>query len=205
MTPDKLSEALELAGVPPRYRSCRFDGFDAHTKSLAEKLALVRRAADEHRGFLLFGPVGTGKSHLAVSTLAQWFGKFDGLSACFVSAAEFTMRVQMAYGNPLESVREILDAGKHAVLLDDLGAERSSETTRASLLFLIDQLYGAKIRLIATSNLAPKDLHAFEPRIASRLAQMGPMIELTGEDYRLRLAAKRIKANGATPVPKTLN
>ena len=40
----------------------------------------------------------------------------------------------------------------------------------------MDQLYGARKKIIATSNLVPKDIYAFEPRIMSRLTEVCALV-----------------------------
>jgi len=176
--------------VPRRYIDCRFSNFDAYNETLDTRLQLVKRVASERQSALLFGGVGAGKTHLAVSVMAEWLRR--EARGKFVNAAQFVSEVQAAYGNPRAAVYDLLDQN-HFMLLDDLGTERANETSRTALLFLIDQFYSKHKRMIVSSNLTPAELNAFEPRIASRLAEMGPFIEIKATDYRVKIAARRQK------------
>lgn len=199
---DELAERIEWAEVPPRYRSCRFDNFDAYNAKLARKIEIVKKLVSERRGMFLFGPVGAGKTHVGVSALATYIG--IGARCRFVGAANFVCSVQGAFSNPQEIVRELLEYD--CLLIDDLGAERSTEAARAALLFLVDQFYAARKRLIITSNQSPAEIHAFEPRIMSRLTEICTLVELAAEDHRIRSAAQRLKAGRISQeLSKTVN
>lgn len=199
---DELAERLEWAEVPPRYRSCRFENFNAYNAKLARKMDIVKKLVSERRGMFLFGPVGSGKTHLAISALAEYI--IAGARCKFLGAADFVCGVQGAYGNPKEIVRELLDY--RVVLIDDLGAERATESSRAALLYLVDQLYGARKKFIVTSNQTPAEIHAFEPRIMSRLTEICTLVELAADDYRIRSAAQRLKAERISQeMSKTVN
>lgn len=186
---DELKERIEWAEVPPRYRSCRFENFDGYSVKLERKAALVKKLVAERRGIFIYGPVGAGKTHLAVAALAEFI--IAGASCKFLGAADFVCGVQSAYGNPKETVHELLDS--RVILIDDLGSERGTEASRAALLYLIDQLYCARKKIIVTSNQTSAEIHAFEPRIMSRLTEVCTLVELGGDDYRIRSAAQRIK------------
>jgi DNA replication protein DnaC len=203
MDSDELAERIEWAEIPRRYCGCRFENFDGYTQKLARNVTILRQLSSERRGVVIFGPVGCGKTHLAVASLVSFM--LAGARCGFVGAADYVHRVQGAYGNAKEVATELI-ADRNVILLDDLGAERGTETARASLLYLVDQLYCAKKRIIVTSNFTAKDLYGFEPRLASRLGEMSAFVEMDGDDYRLRNAAQRQKADRCKMIPtKTVN
>ena len=140
---EELTERLEWAEVPKRYRDCRFSTFDAYTTKLARKLTVLEQLSTERRGLFIFGPVGSGKTHLGVAALAAY--TLIGAHCKFVSAADFVNTVQLAYGNPKEIVAEWVREN-NCILIDDLGAERANEASRSALVYLVDQLYGSRDR-----------------------------------------------------------
>lgn len=189
MTPQELTERLGWSHCPKRYLGCRFDNFNGYSSELADRLEIVRRAADKGKSAILFGPVGCGKTHLAVAMMASWVAR--GLYGRFIGAAEFAYRVQAAYGNAVTVVSELLDEEHdHFVLLDDLGAEKSTENARAALLYLVDHVYRSKLRIIVTSNMTPAQLSQYEPRLASRLAEIGLLVSIKGRDYRVTTSVR---------------
>lgn len=203
MDSEELADWIEAAEIPKRYRGCRFENFDRYTQKLTRNVAILRQLCSERRGVVIFGPVGCGKTHLAVAHLVSFIEA--GARCGFVGAADYVHRVQGAYGNAKEITTEMA-GDRQAILLDDLGAERGTETARASLFYLVDQLYCAKKRIIVTSNLSAKELYSFEPRLASRLGEMSAFVELDAEDFRLRNAAQRQKADRCKVIPvKTVN
>jgi DNA replication protein DnaC len=201
--PEELTERLEWAEVPKRYRECRFSTFDAYTAKLARKLTVLEQLSTERRGMFIFGPVGSGKTHLAVAALAAY--TLIGAHCKFLGAADFVNSVQLAYGNPKEIVAELVRE-YNCILIDDLGAQRANEASRSALMYLVGQIYDARKKVIVTSNLVPKDIYAFEPRIMSRLTEVCALVELDASDYRIRTAQHRQKlVQSSNAVAETVN
>lgn len=72
------------------------------------------------------------------------------------------------------------------VVLDDLGAEKTSEFALQSLYIIIDKRYSEMRPTIITSNLSVDEIsEKVGDRIASRIAGMCKVIELKGKDRRI--------------------
>ena len=96
---------LREMGVPPLYRACTLDGFVAEEKDQRRVLQAVRSWFDsELAGLFLCGPPGTGKTHLAVSTLLGLRGYRH--SGQFASVQELLMECRDSFrsDNGLSSV-----------------------------------------------------------------------------------------------------
>ena len=89
------------------------------------------------------------------------------------------------------------DEGKQAVLrkystnstydcicFDDLGAEKLTDAKRENLYYIIDSRYREMLPTIITSNFTINEINEVEPRIASRLAEMGIILQFNGKDFR---------------------
>jgi len=184
----EIAKRIEWS-VPKRYHRCRFSSFDAYTKTLIQKVASIQKLIGDRRSVFLFGAPGVGKTHLAVSALAEFIKL--GADYKFVGCTDYVYTVQDAFGNPKDIVRELVE--NDIVLIDDLASEKATESARSSLLFLVDQIYSRRKIAIVTSNESPKQIHAFEPRIASRLSEMCGFVELVADDFRIRTAGQRQK------------
>jgi DNA replication protein DnaC len=188
MSPEELRESLESWRVPRRYSGCRLSNFDAYTRDLETRLEFAKRVASERRSAFFFGPPGTGKTHLAVGIMAEWVAR--RARGRFVESLDYSLQVQSAYGNPKDIADDLLDSANF-ILLDDIGTEKENESARVALLYLIGQAHSQGRRILVTSNLAPREVNAIDPRIMSRLTEMAALVEMRGDDYRLKIAARR--------------
>jgi DNA replication protein DnaC len=182
-------------GVPLVYRGCGFENFDATTADQKKLLRNVRALdLDGDLGLYLFGPVGTGKTHLAVATLLAL--RAEGYFGQYISTQELLVTCRNSFRSE-EGLKEILEpyGRMDVLLLDDLGTEKPTEFTRETLGTVIDRAYRHEQRLIVTSNL---DLNALaerlDARIADRLIGLCQAIRATGTSYRQKQAAERSSA-----------
>lgn len=151
--PQNRALVLQRMGVPIGLRACTFENFEAENADQRKTLRSVRNWADQaDEGLYLCGPVGTGKTHLAVAgLLAQ---RADGLSARFVTAQEliFLCRDEIRRGEGLEEILEVLRR-PDVLLLDDLGVENSTDFSREVFGTVIDRVVrDCSPLLIVTSN-----------------------------------------------------
>jgi len=138
-------------------------------------------------GLLLWGPVGTGKTHLVTAVLMEMLRK--GESGFWCHAPSLLWRIRKSWDGSGESEYELLEKTgrvRHLVL-DELGKDKPSEWTRLSLLRVIDRRYNEELPILATTNFSPGEL---ADRLGdwnmSRLVEMCEVIEVKGEDYRLK-------------------
>jgi hypothetical protein len=75
------------------------------------------------------------------------------------------------------------------LVIDDFGADRQSDASRANLLTILDNRYDNMLKTVITTNLPFDELNKIEPRIASRLCEYGINIVLNSDDYRKNLKA----------------
>lgn len=145
---------------------------------------------------VLYGPVGTGKTHLAIGL---------GVAACeagletrFFTAASLATKLDEARrGGTLEKLFQSIDRAE-LVILDEWGY-LPLEKEQAQLLFqLISSCYERRSLIITTNLDFPKWGTIFtDDQMAAamidRLAHHGHLITFDGPSYRLRNALMRVK------------
>ena len=193
--PQRISSkrARALSGVIPR----RFTGVSFDRPPVTEidsKLVFpVRRYVrsldhnlDAGKGLFIMGPVGTGKTTLAM--LVSKHALEAGRSVAIYSVPRLLGEIRRTYdGEARRSDLELLDrlAAVDLLHLDDLGAERTSEWVLEQLYSIINARYEDGRSLIVTTNVGVDDLgKQIGERTVSRLAEMCEAIMLQGDDQR---------------------
>ncbi|MEW6320011.1 MAG: ATP-binding protein [Acidobacteriota bacterium] len=194
-----LAERLVAeARIPPRFTRADLDTYLPDTDSQRDALARARNfvaafpAVD--KGLLFYGPSGVGKTHLAVGVLKALVRE-KGASGFFFETRELLRMVRDTYNRAAEETEmEVLRPVLHAdvLVLDDLGAERTSEWVQETLGLVVNTRYNACRATIVTSNLIdPLDnddprSFAFQVgvRTRSRLLEMCSWVEVQGHDIR---------------------
>lgn len=235
---DRTERVFMRARIPERYRHCDFENFESDNehehvpreqlekwnRSLAQAKVVIQKFAEEYmppaaqsdfeQGLLLMGPCGVGKTHLAVAALKQIVSR--GHSAIFYDYRELLKQIQDSYNPESQSTEmSVLEPVLKAdvVLLDDIGAGKSSDWVRETVGHILNSRYNEKRATIMTTNYLDKELtdrmreqpsarvvfpsgetsRAAEQdtlsdrvgvRIRSRLYEMCRTVEIVAPDYR---------------------
>jgi len=166
MRPCECQRSVRIAQrIPPRYADAKLSDFKAPTREMVKTWLRDRQST----GLLLYGPVGTGKTHLAYAILRDLLEA--GQDALAVNATNFYRELREVF-NSDKSEGSVMAkyTGVPWLVFDDAGAGALTDFERRYLLDLLDQR--ASRRTVITSNLTVEDFRKrLDERIGSRLSE----------------------------------
>jgi DNA replication protein DnaC len=167
---------------------CRtFEAYKVRDESTEIALEYAQSfVADPRDWLLLWGGVGTGKTHLmmAIARALQAKPIQDRPVVLLATVPGLLDMLRSGYGNGNYEELNRLCHDVDVLMLDDLGTERASQWALERLFEIINHRYNAQMPTCFTTNVNPGDL---EPRIASRIQDryLCKQVHLVSSDYRL--------------------
>ena len=190
----ELTERIEFylikRGVPKRFLNARISDFPAPWQKLKEST----------EGIFLSGSRGVGKTHLAVALMREMIlntpirnhsGTFRidlQKMPLFISVPELLLEIRETFGDNALSEKAVIDkySWVDVLIVDDLGAEKTSDWVLQTLYTIMDRRYREELRTIITSNLSIEEIREkLDDRIASRIVGMCRVCILQGKDRRV--------------------
>jgi DNA replication protein DnaC len=185
---EKIDGWLKASGIQKRQQLMTLENFKSN-KNRVPALKLITEINGLPSNLYFYGPVGTGKTHLAVILLRRLILDL-GIETKFITGVNLLYEIRSTFSgqNNYEADDYIKRYSKYPVLIiDDLGAEKSTDWVRETFYLIIDNRYSNMLPTIITSNLSPKLLaEKLDDRIVSRLMDGAKIIKLEGNDYRLK-------------------
>jgi len=209
----QASLLLERAKIPKRYEKCTLSNFEIHDDSHRDALKISRKVVENYPsqdiGLLFIGPVGVGKTHLAVAIIRELILK-KGVPCLFYDFRDLIRDIQSTFtSDSALSESDILEPvfESKVLVLDELGARRSSAWVEETVFYVINHRYNQKKLTIFTSNFLDSSdeedtrqpmfkksemnrkgeetlIDRIGYRLRSRIYEMCKVVEMWGKDYR---------------------
>lgn len=197
----RAMEALKRQSLmDERLRDVSFDSF-RKTNDNAYNLKLCLRYANhfdemlaKNQGLLFYGGVGTGKTFAAACIANKLLNqRIPVIMTSFVKLLES----MQGFSEDDSALIARLNRAK-LLIIDDLGAERSTDYALEKVYDIVDSRYRAKLPIILTTNLSMTELKESTDirytRIYDRIFEMCYPMQFKGQSWRKVEAARRFDA-----------
>jgi len=206
---------LRQLHIPKRFEDKRINNYKTKTdenkkalKIIVEYISNFDKHQEKGDWLVLLGDYGLGKTHLALAAarecLKYYAGQFiekkpfsthynGSPKALFITSSEMVQSIRDSYDSDnLDELALMKDyKTTRLLILDDLGAEKSSEWQQEKMYLILDYRYRELLPTIITTNLYGKEFKAhLSPRVFNRIIeathQGDLMVGFKGENYRIR-------------------
>lgn len=183
---DRLEKLRKLSNLNS-FSESSFQDFDDSIPGTQHALEEALNFAGDptHRWLVLSGPVGVGKTHLAVA-IAQHAIEQNSMAAYFAAVpdlmdhlrASFAPGSEEGYDQRFEEIRTA-----QLLVLDDLGTENATPWAQEKLYQIINHRYVDRLPTVITTNV---DIRKIDDRIASRMLdhRLSTLVEIDAPDFR---------------------
>ena len=209
------------ANLPKRYEECTFENFEIHNPSHKNALKISKKFVKNYPvqeiGLLFQGPCGVGKTHLAVAIINELI-KSKSAQCYFCDFRDLIRNIQKSYSSESSMSESDLVApifANNVLVLDELGAKRTSPWVEETIFYIINHRYNHKKLTLFTSNYLDRGEEEEDKRIPyfkkgnsfnkgedslvdrigvrlrSRIYEMCKLVTMEGDDYR-----KKVKQAG---------
>ncbi len=182
----ELRSIVLRSGVPPRFQSKTFDGFetdgdDNKARVLRICNAYADRFDERHAaggGLVMCGKVGTGKTHLACAIANTVLAA--GRTALFISVLNAVRRVKQTYSKTsTETEQEAISQffRPDLLIVDEVGVQLGTTAEHNILFEIINGRYERVLPTILLSNLTEKEMdETLGERIMDRMREGGGVV-----------------------------
>lgn len=179
---ENTEKYLREIGIGKRYLSCSFSNFQNGQKYTDFFRSWALKPVES---IFFTGFYGSGKTHLAVAICRELIIQERKWSIRFVNAIDLLYEIRRTF-NSNEDCEYVIDRYSKAeiLVLDDLGAEKTTEWAIETLSLILDRRDRELLPTIITSNLSLGDIAGkLSGRISSRMSN-GKIVKIDLPDYR---------------------
>jgi len=165
----------------------------------AAAISTVEEPGESANPLVIYGPVGTGKTHLLEGVYVGLRKAMPDIRPCFITAEEFTTRFVQAsrYEKHAQFRRQFRECS--ALLIDDLHFLATKPGTQREFVQTLDALVSDGRQVVITTDCHPRLADDLMPELVDRLLA-GAVWPLQPPDADTRLAILRKKASIYTPM-----
>jgi DNA replication protein DnaC len=198
---------FDQANIPRRYQTCTLDNFDERNDSLKNALKISRQFVKNYPaqdvGLLFIGHCGVGKTHLAVAIIQELIRTKDA-TCIFYDFRDLIREIQSTFTpDSTLSESDVLNPvfRSDVLVLDELGAKRTTAWVEETVFYIINHRYNHKKLTLFTTNYPDTDeeedkrdsfykksddtlIDRIGVRLRSRIYEMCKVVEMWGDDYR---------------------
>jgi DNA replication protein DnaC len=186
MAHDRIDKLRRLSNLSA-FSGSSFEDFDPAIQGTVHAFEEAMSFAQDpsHRWLVLSGPVGVGKTHLAVA-IAQYAIEQHTMNAYFAAVPDLMDHLRSAFApGATEGYDQRFEEIRNAQLLvlDDLGTENATPWAQEKLYQIINHRYIERLPTVITTNA---DLRKIDDRIASRMLdhRLSTHVDIDAIDFR---------------------
>lgn len=199
---EKIRQIMADSGMDDKFHLRTFETFEMTgdngeafmaCKAYAQHFEQIKH--EEKNGLYIYGPMGTGKTHLAAAIANEILQ--EGQPFIMMTATKILQRIRKSYQGGDLTEYDLLQTFREIPLLiiDDLGKEAATEWSASLIFQLINARYETMLPTIITTNYSQQDLiRRLTPRGSSdqitaaatvdRLKEMCRSYQITGDSWR---------------------
>lgn len=206
---NEVRELFSISNIGDKFLNASFDNFEI--RQGAENAYKIAKHHAEHfddygfESIMLWGEPGNGKTHLAAAIHNRLIAR--NKVVVFISMPELLGKIKATFNrNNKETEQQILKALNicDLLIIDDLGAEKTSDWVQETVFTIIDNRYRRKKPILTTSNVSPNDyideygkpandlIDKIGKRAYDRILEMSQPIENKATSYRRKIAKQRL-------------
>lgn len=196
---EELASRYQLSGLSPEQQRQTFASFSLEWYKEKERFQDIVRECQRFtekvrqkkpvENLLLYGPVGTGKTHLC-SAIANSILE-AGLPVIYLKISKL-LDIMREYrlsldkdeqSNYNQGLQRLYKVG--VLIIDDLGTENSTDFVREQLFTLLDERINYHLPWVISTNLNPNEVGSlYEDRLSDRIMGTSRLLKFTGESVR---------------------